>query len=354
MTVKYTFGQRDLPWANHLLNNVAGSTIGKYGCTTDAYGVALGYYLGKSINPQQAEEYIRSHGAYTKDLVLWTKLPYFRWRFYCEATPAPVNDIKAELRAGKMVLLNVDLSGNDDKPDHWVLCLDENFTIFDPWYNEIAPITKRYGKPEREIFGGAYFNWPAPPATPAPTTNKVTMEEIFSNIFIAFFERWPNSQELAEFKASGDYNRPYTYVQNKWIHQWKDEKASAEGSVSQLRQAIAERDSNVAELNRKSDEQGRSITSLEESLSKLQKETSDQIEQMKATNENAVKAAYNHGREVGYAEGKAESKPEPEKPSEPVEEPTEDPAKEPETPREDRRTLLEKVIDFIIKLISKK
>lgn len=156
---KYLFGQNEIAWKNWLINNVVGSTLGKYGCTTTAYGVALGDYLGKPMNPKDTEIFIRNAGGYQGDLILWSKLPYFRQRFDCKIMPAPLEDIKKELRLGKYVLLQVDLVGNDDKPDHWVLCLDEYFTIFDPWFNEVAPITKRYGEPSREIFGGAYFNW---------------------------------------------------------------------------------------------------------------------------------------------------------------------------------------------------
>lgn len=276
MTPEFIFGQRETGWADWPINKTS-STIGRYGCTTDAYGVGLGYYLGKSMNPKETEIFLREHNAYQKDLVFWPNVPYFRWRFYCVDSPAPIEDIKNELRAGKMVLLHVDLVGNDSKPDHWVLCLDENLTIFDPWYKEIAPFTKRYGDPSRGIYGGAYFNWPDKVSNQPIKT--ITMEEIFSNIFIAWFERWPTAQELEEFKQSEDYSRPYTYAQKKWIHEEKRVLDERLKEINRLYQSEKDKDAKYAELQKV-------VASLNEEIEKLKQSGStiqslqDQINEM--------------------------------------------------------------------------
>lgn len=355
MNPQWTFGQRDPQWANWLLNNVAGSTLGKYGCTTAAYGVGLGYYLGKPMNPKDTEIFIRQNKAYLGDLVDWRFLPYFRWRFYCEAVPAPLEDIKNELRAGKMVLLNVNLVRNDLKPDHWVICLDENFTIFDPWFNEIAPITKRYGNPSTEIYGGAYFNWPAkvekPTEQPQPPVKTITMEEIFSNIFITFFERWPTPEELAEFKNSGEYGRPYTYVQNKWVRQWKGRAADLEKEVQrlyksekdkdaladQLRQAIKERDEDLKQKGGSIEEITKAKEVAEARVSEVEKATQEQVEAMQIANAKAVETA----RQEGYNKAKSEFQ-----------------GQTPPTPQPEPipayKTGVAAFIEYLIKLISKK
>jgi hypothetical protein len=59
------------------------------------------------------------------------------------------------------VLVNVDATQHDGvtKENHWVLVVDENFTIHDPWYGDKANISPRYGAtPAIAIMGGAYFN----------------------------------------------------------------------------------------------------------------------------------------------------------------------------------------------------
>ena len=110
-------------------------------------------------NPGDQESFMRSIGAFDGDLVNWLRTPGFKSRFYCPTTHAPIDAIRAEIRAGRPVLANVYLGSGAPKPNHWVLIVDEQFTIHDPWYNEVAPITKHYGiNAETAILGGAYFN----------------------------------------------------------------------------------------------------------------------------------------------------------------------------------------------------
>jgi len=95
---------------------------------------------------------------------LWQKIPNWEngGRFYCENTAAPMDKIKAKINSGYPVLLNVDLVGNDNKPDHWVLGVEvqgDNIVVNDPWYGDRQLITKRYGKSASvAILGGSYFN----------------------------------------------------------------------------------------------------------------------------------------------------------------------------------------------------
>lgn len=153
------FNQRDPQWAGHRINNTA-STLGQYGCTVTSLALLFFGELGK--NPQQMEEYLRERGAFINDLVFWVNIPYFRRRFYCESTLAPVDEIKAEL-ATRPVLIAVHMGpGNPYKTNHWVLAIDQDFTILDPWTGDKVNIRDRYGAPEKAILGGAYFDIPTP------------------------------------------------------------------------------------------------------------------------------------------------------------------------------------------------
>lgn len=65
-----------------------------------------------------------------------------------------VKQVKRLIALGMPVLAWVDAIGNDGRPDHFVLIVDDQFTIHDPAYGEVAPITKRYGAtPEQAIKG---------------------------------------------------------------------------------------------------------------------------------------------------------------------------------------------------------
>ena len=147
-----TFGQRDPRWAKQKLNGTA-STIGDFGCTISCIAMISGR------TPAEQETLMRQTGAFQGDLVLWTRTPGFKQRFYCEKVAAPLETIKAEIRAGRPVLLNVHLGSGQVKANHWVLAVSEDFAIHDPWYGDKAPLCPRYGKtPAIAILGGAYFN----------------------------------------------------------------------------------------------------------------------------------------------------------------------------------------------------
>lgn len=149
------YSQRDTRWGSQKINGTS-SSLHDYGCTITCIAMISGR------NPGGQEHFMRELGAFQNDLVLWTKTPGFKWRFYCVDTPAPIQDIKNELRAGRPVLVHVDLGQLNDgviKANHWVLVVDENFTIHDPWYGDKVNLCPRYGKnPETAILGGAYFN----------------------------------------------------------------------------------------------------------------------------------------------------------------------------------------------------
>lgn len=360
MIPQWTFGQRGAAWANWLINNVAGSTLGKYGCTTAAYGVGLGHYLGKPMNPKDTEIFIRQNKAYLGDLVDWRNLPYFRSRFYCEATPAPLEDIRNELRNGKMVLLHVDLVANDDKPDHWVLCLDENFTIFDPWYDEVAPITKRYGKPEREIFGGAYFNWPIKPNE--PTMSASDMEElkrlreytpqlekrlqVIQGAMRGVFRQKDEAEVrivfgLDDWKYAGFYGARLDQQQvvdiSTDIGKLNYLLVQARQTEAMLRTAIGERDADVKRKSEDLQARDKRISELTEELAKIRSQYDAELEAMRTSNTVAVQESYDKGR---IDERQSNIQPAPENPS-----------------GDDvvvSKSAIERLVSFFINLISKK
>lgn len=252
-------GQRVDPWQSQLINNVKGSTIGLYGCTISCLAMISGR------NPGQQESFMRSIGAFTTDLVLWTKTPGFKNRFYCEATPAPIDTIIAEVRSGRPVLVNVHLGLGTPKPNHWVLVVDDQFNIHDPWYNEKASITKRYGKtPAIAILGGAYFN---------PQTNliKDDMSQAERDELTHLRMRWAQVKagKVNEFRRDGegttyqiyaipdpghfeDLGDNWANVRNifpDWPIDPKDWGAQRENLRPSLNQVTAERDNTVQLLN---------------------------------------------------------------------------------------------------------
>lgn len=155
-----SYSQRDAAWASHKINGTS-STLGNYGCTISC--IANVYTAtGDNKNPKQMEELMRANGAFQRDLVLWTKVSGFVFRFYCTDKPAPMTEIKRYLDERKPVLLNVSFEKNTSKPNHWVLATGyDGDTIFinDPWYGDKTTVAPRYGKTSAiAILGGAYFN----------------------------------------------------------------------------------------------------------------------------------------------------------------------------------------------------
>lgn len=148
--------QRDPRWADMLINKTT-STVGSYGCTL----TCLSMLFDKTSDEMNI--WLAANRGYVNDLIWWVNVPYFKKRFYCERTIAPVEEIREELKAGHAILLAVHL-GKDNplKPNHWVLCTDENFTIHDPWFGDTVSLMERYGSPEKAILGGAYFDYPPP------------------------------------------------------------------------------------------------------------------------------------------------------------------------------------------------
>lgn len=160
------YSQRDPRWADQKLGK-SESTIGDFGCTVSAIGMLF------DKTPEAMNLWLKSNDGFTRDLVWWAKVPYFVERFYCEKTVAPVERIREELRAGHAVLLAVHLGKDTNayKVNHWVLCIDENFTINDPWFGDRVLLADRYGNPEKAILGGAFFNYP--PLDGSPVDNSL-------------------------------------------------------------------------------------------------------------------------------------------------------------------------------------
>lgn len=163
MNIK-SYAQRNLLWSWIKINNTS-STIGRYGCTL----TCIGDMTGRS--PKSSHSWLKSLGAFSRDLILWSRVPKFVHRFYCTDKPAPIAEIKAYLKARKPVLLLVSFEKNVNKPNHWVLATGysgDTIYINDPWYGDKSTVAPRYGKTSAiAILGGAYFNY----VIPAPVTD---------------------------------------------------------------------------------------------------------------------------------------------------------------------------------------
>lgn len=152
------YGQRDPQVAATLLGT-SNSTIGDYGCLLTALAMLCKYY-GKNVDPISLNQMLINIGGYlngnlykwyegiTKifsDIVL-TKLQITTYKL----TDVDFNAIKAEIDAGRPVIIEVDFNPSTAIADmHFVLLTGydgDTYYVNDPWYGDNANLN-RYGVP---------------------------------------------------------------------------------------------------------------------------------------------------------------------------------------------------------------
>lgn len=148
-------GQRDSEW-NLIRLGFGTGTIGQYGCVLTS--IAMGLRIkGWDFNPIDVNNRLKDVNGFTgstKNLIVWTALnnafkdiiKYERSINY-ETIAAPIDQLKSLLEQGKIVLLKMSAMNIGGKGDHFALAQKvegDNVIIYDPWYREVAPITKRY------------------------------------------------------------------------------------------------------------------------------------------------------------------------------------------------------------------
>lgn len=171
MPLPTLYGQRLPQWAaKHygLPQADVKSTIGAYGCKLACYSMILAVppdalqdiFAAKDVYlPQDTFNFIRDGQV----AALYPQLVY-NDRIDCPNDPAPMDVVDQLLDSNGYVLVYVNATldlppAQRDKKlrQHYILILgkeQDNYRIFDPWHNDVALISPRYGsKPQYAICG---------------------------------------------------------------------------------------------------------------------------------------------------------------------------------------------------------
>jgi hypothetical protein len=161
-------GQQDGAWAGAPLGSSATDTIGSAGCAITAVTMMLRYY-GINTDPGAFNAWLTADGGYAfDDQLIWDAVTsYSRGRVAFSGWLGPdLGVISNELDAGRPVVAEVVLYGNQ----HFILLTgystDGGIVINDPWFADSVNFSQRYGDPSTGIVSIRTF-MPAVPAEPA-------------------------------------------------------------------------------------------------------------------------------------------------------------------------------------------
>lgn len=156
------YAQHNPRWGGLVLGK-SGLTVAGYGCTSCVSASALG------VDPINFVSRMNTDGGYTDGgLLRWNVASTLfggDWeRQLFSDKPADLNYIKGLIRQGFPVLLETRFPGNYNDNErhlashmHWVIALDEELTIYDPWYDRTEPFSTTYGDPVRWIYSAHCF-----------------------------------------------------------------------------------------------------------------------------------------------------------------------------------------------------
>lgn len=174
------FNQRDSKWQAKPLGT-SSSTLGGYGCLVTCLAMLAKYY-GKDTDPDKLNTALVSINGFAAPKEAPTQKNLYKWyegitKLYpdititkLQATPAALtttdfNAIKAEIDAGRPVILQVDFIPATSLVDmHFVLLVGYEGTTYyvnDPWYGDKANLT-RYGVPSATIQQYIFHSGPTP------------------------------------------------------------------------------------------------------------------------------------------------------------------------------------------------
>jgi hypothetical protein len=158
-------GQQDATWAGAPLGTSATETIASAGCAITAVTMMLRYY-GVNTDPGAFNAWLTANGGYAyDDQLIWDAVTsYSGGRVAFSGWLAPdLNTILAELDAGRPVVAEVRLGGNQ----HFVLLTgyttEGGIQMNDPWFADSARLNDRYGYPNSGVDSIRTF-MPAAPA----------------------------------------------------------------------------------------------------------------------------------------------------------------------------------------------
>jgi hypothetical protein len=152
MTVA-VMGQQDSAWAGAPLGSSATDTIGSAGCAITSVTMMLRYY-GMDTDPGAFNAWLTANGGYAfDDQLIWGAVTsYSGGRVaFSSWTGADLGLIDDELDAGRPVVAEVRLGGNQ----HFVLLTgyttESGLVINDPWFADSVKSSDRYGDPASGI-----------------------------------------------------------------------------------------------------------------------------------------------------------------------------------------------------------
>ncbi len=142
-------GQQDGAWAGAPLGSSATDTIGSAGCAITAVTMMLRYY-GINTDPGAFNAWVTANGGYAyDDQLIWDAVNFYtNGRVTFSGWLGPdLGAIQAELDAGRPVVAEVRLLGNQ----HFILLTGYTtaggIEMNDPWFADNARFGDRYGDP---------------------------------------------------------------------------------------------------------------------------------------------------------------------------------------------------------------
>ena len=164
-------GQQQAAWASMNLGTSPAS-IGSDGCAITAVAMMLRYY-GIDTDPGALNTWLTANGGYANDdMLIWDAITsYTGGRVGFSGWLAPdLSTILAELDAGRPVVAEVSIGGNQ----HFVLLTgyttDGGIQMNDPWYFDSSKLNDRYGYPNSGVLSIRTF-MPADPVGARPGWN---------------------------------------------------------------------------------------------------------------------------------------------------------------------------------------
>jgi Peptidase_C39 like family len=146
-------GQQDAAWAGAPLGTSATESIASAGCAITSVTMMLRYY-GMNTDPGAINAWLTANGGYAyDDQLIWDAVSrYSGGRVgFSGWLGADLGAIQAELEAGRPVVAEVRLGGNQ----HFVLVTgyttEGGIVINDPWFADSVRFVDRYGDPATGI-----------------------------------------------------------------------------------------------------------------------------------------------------------------------------------------------------------
>ena len=162
-----SMSQQDGAWAGAALGSSPTETIGSAGCAITAVTMML-RYDGIDTDPAKFNAWLTGNGGYAfDDQLIWGAVTtYTGGRVAFSGWLGPdLGLIQGDLHAGRPVVAEVQLGGNQ----HFVLLTGDSsaggLTINDPWFGDSVSFSDRYGDPSTGILSIRTF---MPAAAPAP------------------------------------------------------------------------------------------------------------------------------------------------------------------------------------------